>query len=216
MHAGAYLVAVAGGSGSGKTSLVRAIRERCEPGSVCHVSQDDYYLPKEMQAVDPNGRVNFDLPTGLDLDGLASDLTDLVAGEPVRRKEYTFNQCDREPSWVHLEPAPLILVEGLFILHHPRLRELFDLRIYVEASEETQLERRLKRDASERCYGEADVRYQWEHHVMPAYRQYLEPYRDLCDLHVMNEHRFDNALQVLADHLSKVVEHVRPITLQLA
>lgn len=198
---GSYLVGIAGGSGSGKTTLIRALRDRLPAGAVCVVSQDDYYLPIEHQRTDANGRVNFDLPEGIDLDQLASDLRILMRGGSVQRKEYTFNQPNMEPKWLEVKPAPVILVEGLFVLHHAAVRDQFDLKVFVDASEEVQLQRRLGRDAAERGYGPDDVRYQWDHHVMPAYHDYLLPYRSLCDLHVINEARFDKALNVLCDHL---------------
>ena len=88
MHRGAYLVGVAGGSGSGKTTLVRALCESLPEGMACLVSQDDYYHPKEAQHIDANGKVNFDLPSAVDLDALARDLGTLVAGDPILRKEY--------------------------------------------------------------------------------------------------------------------------------
>jgi len=214
MHRGAYLVGVAGGSGSGKTTLVRALRDSLPDGTVCLVTQDDYYLPKEEQLVDPNGKINFDLPTSVDLDGLANDLRSLVAGDPIYRKEYTFNQEGREPELIELRPAPVILVEGLFVLHHEGLRDLFDLSVFIEASEGAQLDRRLRRDARERGYGTEDVLYQWQHHVLPAYRNYLLPYRHLCDLHVVNETSFERAVTVLRDHLLQTAGVVEPISLQ--
>ena len=202
MLRGAYLVGIAGGSGSGKTSLVRALRERMPEGTVCLVSQDDYYLSKEEQGVDTNGKVNFDLPQGIDLDGLAKDLRTLVTGEPIYRKKYTFNIDGQEPKLIELRPAPVILVEGLFVLHHEPVRELFDLRVFIETSEGAQLDRRIKRDTKERGYGEEEIMYQWDNHVLPAYRNYLMPYRHLCDLHVVNENNFERALTVLHDHCS--------------
>lgn len=201
MHRGAYLVGVAGGSGSGKTTLVRALRDLLPPESVCIVSQDDYYLPIEQQVKDANGKVNFDLPGALDLDLLAEDLRCLASGEAVYRQEYNFNMAT-EPRWMEIRPARVILVEGLFLLQHPGLRELFDLKVFVEASEEIQLSRRTARDGRERGYAMADVLYQWENHVMPAYREHLLPYRSHCDLHVVNESRFERALGVLRDHLA--------------
>jgi uridine kinase len=211
MAQGTYLVGFAGGSGSGKTTLVRALRDALPKGAVCLISQDDYYHPRAAQAVDPNGKVNFDLPTAVDLDGLAQDLRRLSAGEAVHRKEYTFNQAGREPGLVEMHPAPVILVEGLFVLHHAPVRNLLDLRVFIEASEEAQLDRRLKRDAIDRGYGSAEVMYQWENHVLPAYRNYLLPYRHLCDLHVVNESGFDRAVKVLSDHLRQtagLIEHM--------
>lgn len=210
MERGAYLVGVAGGSGSGKTSLVHALCEALPAGMSCIVSQDDYYHPKERQAIDPNGKVNFDLPTAIDLDALERDLRRLLDGKPIVREEYTFNQEGKEARFIEMHPAPVILVEGLFVLHHQPVRDLFDLRVYIDASEDSQLERRLKRDAVERGYGEDDVRYQWEHHVLPAYRQFLLPYRHLCDLHVVNEIGFQRAVRVLRDHLLSASRRAEP------
>jgi len=201
MHRGAYLVGVAGGSGSGKTTLIRALRDRLPSGTVCLVSQDDYYHPIERQFTDANGKVNFDLPGSVDMDLLESDLRSLMQGEAVYRPEYTFNLPGAETKWMELRPAPIILVEGLFVLHHAGVRDLFDLKVFVEASEQVQLERRLARDIRERGYSHEDIRYQWDNHVSPAHRDYLLPYRSLCDLHVINEERFEKGLTVLRDHL---------------
>lgn len=201
MQHGPYLVGVAGGSGSGKTTLVRALRELLPPGSTCIVSQDDYYLPLDRQRKDPNGRINWDLPTALDLDLLADDLRSLARGETIYRKEYTFEKPGAEGQWLEIRPAQVILVEGLFLLDHAGLREVFDLKVYMEASEDVQLERRIRRDQRERGYSREDVLYQWEHHVMPAYRQHLLPYRHECDLQIVNEIQYQRGLAVLRDHL---------------
>lgn len=208
MQPGAYLVGVAGGSGSGKTSLVRALRDSLPTGVVSVVSQDDYYFPIGQQHTDPNGRVNFDLPTAIDLDTMAADLRQLVNGESIFRPEYTFNNDALEPRWIEVKPAPIVLVEGLFVLHHAPTRELFDLRVFIEVSEESQLQRRLKRDSMERGYGEEEVRYQWDNHVLPAYRNFLLPHRHHCDLHVVNEAGFQRALNVLRNHLLQVAAGV--------
>lgn len=210
MPAGPYFVGIAGGSGSGKTSLVRALRDRMPEGHICVISQDDYYLPIAEQTLDPNGRVNFDLPAGIDLDGLAADLHELAAGGTVFRKEYTFNTESHEPRLIELQPTPVVLVEGLFVLHHTPIFELLDLRVFVEAREETQLERRLRRDVLERGYGREDILYQWHHHVLPAYRDFLLPYRHLCDLHVVNESGFGRAVDVLRDHLLQAAAAIAP------
>src|SRR5262245_40123473 len=125
-----YLVGIAGGSGSGKTSLIRALCEQLPQGTVSVVSQDDYYLPSDRQSIDANGKINFDLPEGIDLASLADDLQGLRRGEPIQRREYTFNNGARKAGWKHTLPAPLVLVEGLFVLHDERLRTGFDLRVF--------------------------------------------------------------------------------------
>lgn len=203
MRHGPYLVGVAGGSGSGKTTLVRALRDRLPPGMSCIVSQDDYYLPMDRQAKDPKGHVNWDLPTALDLDLLADDLRSLARGEAVYRKEYAYEQAGVRERWREIRPANVILVEGLFLFQHRELRELFDLKVFMDASEDVQLQRRIRRDEQERGYRREDVLYQWEHHVMPAYREHLLPYRHECDLQIVNERQYGRGLGVLHDHLAR-------------
>lgn len=200
-----YFVGIAGGSGSGKTSLIRALKRAMPEGSICVVSQDDYYHPIDRQVSDANGKVNFDLPGSIDLDAMARDLESLASGESIYKKEYTFNNDAKEAKWFELKSAPVIVTEGLFVLDHVPTRSMFDLKVFVEASEETQLQRRLLRDAAERGYGPDDVHYQWDNHVLPAYRQYLLPHRHLCDLHVVNEYQYDKAVAVLRDHLLRTV-----------
>ncbi|MBS1569453.1 MAG: uridine kinase [Bacteroidetes bacterium] len=202
MHHGTYLVGVAGGSGSGKTTLVRALRNQLPPGSVSLVSLDDYYLPLDRQQRDANGKVNFDLPGAFDMALLYEDLQSLTQGEPVYRQEYHY-EMDTEPRWMEIRPAPVVLVEGLFLLQDEALRNLFDLKVYVEACEDVQLQRRIARDGRERSYSKEQVLYQWENHVMPAYREHLLPYRKHCDIHVVNESRFERGLHVLRDHLAQ-------------
>ncbi len=199
------LIGIAGGSGSGKTSLIRAVRENLPQGVVSVVSQDDYYLPQQEQSRDPNGWVNYDLPTAVDLDAFANDLARLKAGETVRRREYTFNNASREAGWVETHPASLVLVEGLFVLHHAPIRDRFDVRVFVSAKEEVQLTRRLARDKTERGYGRDEVMYQWEHHVLPAYRSYLLPYQHHCEVQVDNDGSFDKAVVDLTERLGSLL-----------
>ena len=158
MRGSAYLVGVAGGSGSGKTTLVRALCNQLPPGSVAAVSLDDYYLPLNRQERDVNGRVNFDLPGAFDIALLCDDLQSLARGEAVYRQEYHY-EMDTEPKWMEIRPAPVILVEGLFLLHNEDLRNLFDLKVYVEAGERMQLQRRISRDGKERNYTQEQVLY---------------------------------------------------------
>lgn len=211
-----YLVGIAGGSGSGKTSLIRALRQQLPSGMVSVVSQDDYYLPLERQRADGNGRINFDLPEGIDLDSLANDLEGLRQGRSIRRREYTFNNKAKEAGCKHTEPAPLVLVEGLFVLHHERLRKGFDLRVFVHAGTEVELQRRLKRDGEERGYGREDVLYQWQHHVLPAHERYLIPHRPTCEVQVDNNGDFDPALSSLRRHLDAHAPVLRAIAAQSA
>ena len=211
-----YLVGIAGGSGSGKTSLIRSLCNRLPPGSVSTLSQDDYYHPMERQVADASGRINFDLPTSVDLDALAADLRDIRAGRTVRRAEYTFNNAAREAGWVETAPAPIVLVEGLFVLHHEGVREAFDLRVFVDAPIDLQLQRRLRRDAEERGYGAEDVTYQWHHHVLPAYHAYLLDHRHRCEVEVRNHEDLDEAVGALRRSILARIPTLGPLALHMA
>lgn len=200
-----YLVGIAGGSASGKSSILKELLRHFEPSDISFVSQDNYYIDRLKQLVDENGEVNFDLPTAIDRNALVADVEKLLKGETVVRKEYTFNNPKVLPEYITVNPAKILIVEGLFVFHYSELAQQLDLRIYIDARDEVKLLRRLKRDALERGYSESDVRYRWEHHVKPCYSTYLRPYRDHCDIILANNHSYTRGLTVLINHLKTLV-----------
>lgn len=201
-----HIIGIAGGSASGKTSFLRDLEKTLPEGSVCVVSQDNYYFPKEMQHVDENGEINFDLPTSIDRNQFYQDLKSLSRGESIIKKEYTFN-TNTKPKRIKIDPAPIIIMEGLFIFHFEEIRNMLDLRVFLDVREDLKLERRIKRDIEERGYPEAAVRYQWDNHVMPSYKAYLRPFRDDANIIITNNHTYDKGMKVLADHLRALIIH---------
>lgn len=182
-----YIIGIAGGSGSGKTFFLNCFLQHFSPSEVCLVSQDEYYfrvahtMTKEQIAL-----YNFDLPSTVDHEHFEQDIETLINGKPIFKQEYTFNNLDLIPKMLEIKPAPIMLIEGLFILHFRKIAELLDLKIFIEADNDIALGRRLKRDLIERGYSNDDVMYRWENHVTPAYRQYLLPYKDECDQVITN------------------------------
>ncbi|MEZ4798514.1 MAG: hypothetical protein R2809_01805 [Flavobacteriales bacterium] len=191
------LIGIAGGSGSGKTTFLRAILERFTSDQVALVSQDNYYLPKHEQLIDENGITNFDLPTSIDRAHFYRDMVDLVEGKSLEILEYNFNNPEWIPEPIFVHPAPVIIMEGLFVFHYEEIRNQLDYMVYIDAHHDNRLERRINRDAKERGYPEHEVRYQWANHVRPAELQYLEPYKSNCQLIVDNNHQFDEGLNAL-------------------
>jgi uridine kinase len=200
-----YFVGISGGSASGKTSFLKDLRESLPADATCVVSQDNYYLPQDLQHKDENGQINFDLPTSIHRDAFYNDMIRLSKGETVEIQEYTFNNAARISNKIVLNPAPIIIMEGLFIFHYEEIKNKLDLRIYIEAREDIKLNRRLRRDKDERGYPEEVVMYQWHNHVMPSYLHYLQPYRDDSDIIVTNNNSYEKALEVVVDHLMKHV-----------
>ena len=206
------MVGISGGSGSGKTSFVRALRKQLG-NQATFISQDDYYFPMETQATDENGVHNFDLPTSIDSATMAKEIRQVIAGETVKRKEYTFETVYRddgeeeknkhEASMHVFKPNPILIVEGLFCFHEPELREMMDLTVFVDASDVSKLSRRIKRDRIERALPLEDVLYRYEKHVLPSYETYIKPHRSSCDLVVNNSISFDPGLNVLLSYLKE-------------
>jgi uridine kinase len=200
-----YVIGLVGASASGKTTFIKALSGRFGPEQLCVISQDHYYHPLDQQVRDEQGEVNFDLPGALDRNRCLQDLQDLRAGHSVQVLEYTFNQPGVMPRLHELQPAPVLLLEGLFVFHYTEIAELLDLRLFMDAPQDLLLARRIHRDRVERGYSEEVVRYQWDHHVAPAYKAYLEPYRDSSDLIITNAEGFDRALEVLVSHIKSVL-----------
>lgn len=205
--AGQYIVGICGGSGSGKTSFIRDLADSFTPGLVSIISQDNYYFPIERQSVDQNGQVNFDLPTAIDRENLQQDLETLANGGSIFRTEYTFNNDAREPKLVEVCSASVVIIEGLFILHFEEIRRRMDLKVFMDVPEALMLQRRLARDVKERGYSEESVRYQWEHHVMPAFNQHLKPYRSDCHLIVENTRHYKEGLHTVREHIERNILH---------
>lgn len=204
-----YLVGIAGGSASGKTSLLRDLFKMMPKGSLALVSQDNYYKPKEEQKKDRNGELNFDLPTSIDRRHFHHDVQRLRIGKSITKLEYTFNNPDKEPEKITIHPAPIVICEGLFIFHYKEINDLLDYKVYVEADEKLRLKRRITRDMEERGYPEKVVRYQWENHVLPADRNFLQPYRSQCDEVIHNNISYNNELHNLVKKL-KAILHREP------
>lgn len=196
-----YLVGITGGSASGKTSFLKALKEQFNEEELCLVSQDNYYKLAFEHSRDENGHINFDLPECVDLDAFATDLKSLGEGKTIQRHEYLFQHENQQGELLTFKPAPIIVCEGLFIFYHEAIFKQFDLRIFINAEEEIALQRRIRRDVAERNISEDFVLYQWKHHVMPSYRQFLLPFMAQADLIINNNTHFQNSLKVVTDYL---------------
>ena len=196
-----YIIGITGGSGSGKTTFLKELIGSFSSDDICIISQDDYYRPKDEQVKDALGVENFDLPRSINSSELVTDIIKLIAGETVERQEYTFNNADIEPKTLVFKPAPVIIVEGLFVFHFQEIRKLLDLKVFIHAKENLKVIRRIKRDRLERNYPLDDVLYRYEKHVMPTFEQYIKPYTDKADIIINNNTNFDQALDVVRSFL---------------
>lgn len=201
-----YIIGITGGSGSGKTVFLKKLLESFTDNQVCVVSQDNYYKAKHLQPVDDEGIPNFDTPLSLDSDLFLKDLDDLKKGLVVERPEYAFNNPAGKPRLLVFKPAPVIIVEGIFVFYFPEIARQLDLKIFIDARESVKLSRRIRRDREERGYEISDVLYRYEKHVAPTYEKYIEPFKHEADLVVPNNAGFQKALDVLTAYLKLQIE----------
>ncbi|SDS70210.1 uridine kinase [Mucilaginibacter mallensis] len=198
-----FIIGIAGGSGSGKTFFLKCFLEHFSTNEVCLVSQDDYYfpVPPDMTA-EENKLFNFDLPDTIDHQHFEDDINSLLNWQTIVKKEYTFNNPSAIPKMLEIKPAPILIVEGLFILHFRKIAESLDLKIFIEADDDIALQRRLKRDLMERGYSHDDVIYKWINHVVPAYKEFLLPYKDECDQIITNNTHVADDIICITENIS--------------
>jgi uridine kinase len=201
-----FLIGIAGGSGSGKTTFIGELRKRFKENELCIMSQDDYYKARESQLKDENEVSNFDLPESILTDEMVRDIEILSSGKEVQRAEYVFNNEKAKSKLLTFTPAPVILVEGLFVFNHQALMNMFDLKIYIQAKENLKVIRRIKRDRIERNYPLEDVLYRYERHVLPAYEKYIRPFKYEADIIVNNNINFDAAMDVITGFITNKLD----------
>ena len=196
-----FIIGITGGSGSGKTVLLKAIAAAFSEKELCVISQDDYYYPREMQRTDENGVQNYDLPSCFNQEEFARDVELLLNGKIIQRQEYVYNNETSSPKTLTFHPAPIVIVEGIFIFHFDEVREMLDLKIFVDAREELKIIRRIKRDRVERNYPLDDVLYRYEHHVSPAYDQFIAPYKPQADIVINNHNNYKLGAEIVIGYL---------------
>lgn len=194
------IIGVTGGSGSGKTLFIQKLIEQM-PAVAVH-SMDNYYIKRNEQPKDSKGVENFDTLDSIDIAKYIDDLKLLSHGETIELEEYNFNNPLADRKKIVVKSANIILVEGIFALFVEEVRNLLDLKIFIEAPDFLMLKRRIIRDAEERGYDLNDVLYRFEHHVTPSFRNYIEPSRKWADIIVPNHDNFNKALEVVIAFLN--------------
>jgi uridine kinase len=201
-----YIIGITGGSGSGKTRFLNSLLDQFTSEQVCLVSQDNYYKERHNQPVDEKGIKNFDLPDSIDFEEYKNDILSLKEGRSVSRLEYTFNNPSSTPRQIVLNPAPVMVVEGIFVLYYQEIAEVLDLKVFIEAKDYIKLKRRIIRDDKERGYDLDDVLYRYEYHVMPTYDKYIKPYKQDADIIIPNHTDFSEALEVLSSFIRAKID----------
>lgn len=180
------IIGIAGGTGCGKTTVVQQIIEQLPQGEVAVISQDAYYKDLSHLTKAERGQVNFDHPNSIDFELLIQHIEALRAGKSIEIPVYSFVEETRLSETKTTAPKKVIIVEGILVLSNPKLRELFDMKIYVHADSDERLIRRLQRDIKERGHDLEKVLFRYQNAVKPMHNEFIEPSKEFADIIIPN------------------------------
>ncbi|HOF98660.1 MAG TPA: uridine kinase [Paludibacteraceae bacterium] len=196
-------IGIAGGTGSGKTTVVRKIIERLPAGEVVVLPQDSYYRDSSFLPLEKRLEINFDHPDSIEFELMIKHLQDLKEGKPIEQPIYSYLTCTRAAETVTIYPREVIIVEGILVLCNPELRELMDLKVFVDADPDDRLIRVINRDIEERGRTVNKVIERYEHTVKPMHELFIEPTKRFADLIIPQGG--DNHIAI--DILTKYIEN---------
>ncbi len=200
------IIGITGGSASGKTFFLNSLLSHFSKDEICLISQDNYYKEISKVPKDENGIENFDLPESIDFKLFAEHINDLKQGKVVKKEEYVFNNAKTMAEILVFKPAPIIVVEGIFVFHDPSISKLLNLKVFIDAKEHIKIRRRIIRDNNERGYDLEDVLYRWENHVAPTYEKFIKPTKQDADIIINNNKHFEKGLKILTSYLNLVLK----------
>lgn len=200
----AFVIGIAGGSGSGKSTFAQRLKERF-PGDIALVSCDNYYLARHDMPMEQRKLQNYDSPEAFEFDLMIRQITALKRGEDVLCPVYDFTQHDRSDKVITIQAKPIVLIDGILIFVEEKLRELMDMKIYVETDADERILRRVRRDMVERGRDLDGIIAQYLATVKPMHNAYVEPTKAYADIIInggMNDAAYDlvkNKIQSLLD-----------------
>ena len=180
------IIGIAGGTGCGKTTVVNTILNELPEGEVGVISQDSYYKDTSHLSYDERIKINFDHPRSIDFELLESHLIELKKGNSINQPVYSFVKHNRTGDTIVTKPRKVMIVEGILILSHAEIRDLFDIKIFVHADSDERLIRRLKRDITERGRNLDEVLNRYQTTLKPMHQQFIEPMKEYADIIIPN------------------------------
>jgi len=181
------IIGIAGGTGSGKTTVVNQILNELPETEVGIISQDSYYKQNSNMSYEERSNINFDHPRAIDFELLVTHLKALKQGQTIDQPVYSFVTHNRTDDTVTTHPRKVMIVEGILILTNPELREMFDIKIFVHADSDERLIRRLKRDIAERGRDMEEVLNRYQTTLKPMHQQFIEPTKAFADIIIPND-----------------------------
>jgi len=177
-----FIIGIAGGTGSGKTTVVKKLIERLPKNEVVVIPQDSYYKDSSNVPIEERQNINFDHPDAFDWKLLTEHIKKLKSGEAIEQPTYSYIESNRQKETIHVEPKPVIIIEGIMALHYKKLRDMMDLKIFVDTDSDVRLIRNIRRDVVERGRTVDMVLDRYEKVLKPMHEQFIEPTKKFADL----------------------------------
>ncbi|HLW61782.1 MAG TPA: uridine kinase [Flavobacterium sp.] len=199
------IIGIAGGTGSGKTTVVHQIMSELSEDEVGIISQDSYYRTNDHLNMDERALINFDHPRAIDFDLLTSHLKELKQGQSIHQPVYSFVHHNRTNDYILTRPRKVMIVEGILILTDSGLRDLMDIKIFVHADSDERLIRRLKRDIAERGREMEEVLNRYQTTLKPMHEQFIEPSKSFADIIIPNDKYNTVAIDIVRTYINKEI-----------
>lgn len=199
------VIGVAGGSGSGKSTIVSYIMESLQDENVIVLRHDDYYKDQSHMTMEDRIKTNYDHPFSLDNDLMVEDIKKLLNGEQIQKPEYDFTIHTRKPEKINITPAKVIVVEGILIFEDEGLRDLMDIKVYVETDPDLRFIRRLERDVHERGRTLEAVVKQYLSTVKPMHYRFVSPSKRHADIIIPNHYKHSVAVDVMITKIKSII-----------
>lgn len=177
-----FIIGIAGGTGSGKTTVVDRILKELQHEGVDVIYQDSYYKETSHLTYEERAKINFDHPQSIDFDLLVDHLKELKKGKAIQQPVYSFKTHNRTGETITIKPQKVMLVEGILVLANPEIRKMFDIKIFVHTDSDERLIRRLKRDINERGRDFQEVLNRYQTTLKPMHQQFIEPTKEFADI----------------------------------
>jgi len=197
------VIGIAGGTGSGKTTVVRKIMEKLPAEEVAILPQDSYYRDNGHLPLEERQKINFDHPDAIEFDLLVEHIRKLKANQPVEQPIYSYLSCLRSEETISVKPTKVVIVEGILVLTHPGLRKLMDLKVFVDAEADDRLMRVIQRDIEERGRTVEKVLNRYQKTVKPMHLQFIEPCKRYADLIVPQGGENHVAIDILTQFIQR-------------
>ena len=179
-------IGITGGTGSGKTTILNQIKEKFNEEDIGFISQDSYYNDNGDLSFEEKNKINFDHPNAVDFELMINHLIDLKNGVNINQPIYSFFDHNRTEKTKTIESKKIMIVEGILILNNKKLRDLIDIKVFIESSVDLRFKRRLNRDISERGRSEEEVIELFNNRLNEMHKLYVEPMKKFCDIIITN------------------------------